>query len=71
MISYGAMLTSVKAPSKNGDLEDIVLGFDNIDGNISNIIVIKLERSEAKQSFHIGEIWETFIGTEQSGVPLS
>lgn len=56
MISYGAMLTSVKAPSKNGDLEDIVLGFDNIDGNISNIIVIKLERSEAKQSFHIGEI---------------
>lgn len=32
IISLGATVTSIKLPDKNGILEDIVLGFDSIDG---------------------------------------
>lgn len=32
VISYGAIITSIKVPGKNGAVDDVVLGFDNIPG---------------------------------------
>lgn len=32
LISYGAMITSLKFPGKNGDVADVALGFDSIEG---------------------------------------
>jgi aldose 1-epimerase len=32
VISYGAMITSVKLPNKSGEIGDVALGFDNIEG---------------------------------------
>lgn len=34
LISYGAMITSVKVPSKTGEIADVALGFDSIDGEL-------------------------------------
>ena len=36
VITYGAIITSLKTPDKDGKLEDIVLGHDNIEGYIKN-----------------------------------
>ncbi|XP_015586419.1 aldose 1-epimerase isoform X2 [Cephus cinctus] len=36
VISYGATIVSVKVPGKTGTLEDVVLGFDNIEGYTSS-----------------------------------
>jgi aldose 1-epimerase len=35
VINYGAIVTSLKAPDKNGTLEDIVLGFDSLAGYLT------------------------------------
>lgn len=32
IIEYGGYITSIKVPDKNGKLDDVVLGFDNLDG---------------------------------------
>ena len=32
IISYGAAITALKCPDKNGVIDDIVLGFDSIEG---------------------------------------
>lgn len=32
VISYGVMITSVKVPSKTGEIADVALGFDTIEG---------------------------------------
>jgi aldose 1-epimerase len=32
IITYGGIVTSLKTPDKNGNLGDVVLGFDNLDG---------------------------------------
>jgi len=32
IINYGATITSLKVPDKTGNTEDIVLGFDNVEG---------------------------------------
>jgi hypothetical protein len=32
IINYGATITSLNVPDKTGNLEDVVLGFDNIEG---------------------------------------
>ncbi|XP_076354022.1 galactose mutarotase [Tachypleus tridentatus] len=32
LITYGAAITSIKVPDKNGTVEDVVLGFDNLEG---------------------------------------
>lgn len=32
VISYGATITSIKLPDKHGIVEDIVMGFDNMEG---------------------------------------
>lgn len=34
VISLGATVTSIKLPDKNGILQDIVLGFDTIEGKL-------------------------------------
>lgn len=33
---YGAILVSLKVPDKEGNLEDIILGFDNLDGYVND-----------------------------------
>jgi len=33
--NYGATITSIKAPDKNGKFEDVVLGYDSIDGYLA------------------------------------
>lgn len=35
VINYGAIVTSLKTPDKNGALEDIVLGFDSLQGYLT------------------------------------
>lgn len=32
VINYGATITSIKLPNKNGELNDIVMGFNNMQG---------------------------------------
>lgn len=32
VISYGATVTAIRTPDKNGKVADVVLGFDNIEG---------------------------------------
>lgn len=32
IINYGATITSLKVPDRTGNVEDIVLGFDNVEG---------------------------------------
>lgn len=34
VITYGGIITSIKAPDRNGAIDDIVLGFDSIDGYV-------------------------------------
>ena len=36
VINYGARIVSVAVPDKNGNMQDVVLGFDNIDGYLNN-----------------------------------
>ena len=36
IINYGATLTELYVPDKNGKLEDIVLGFDDLEGYMKN-----------------------------------
>lgn len=38
VISYGATITSIKMPDKNGTIDDIVMGFDDMKGD-KNILV--------------------------------
>ena len=35
-INYGGIITSIKTPDRNGTLADIVLGFDSLDGYLSD-----------------------------------
>lgn len=34
LITYGATITSIKLPDKSGKIEDVVLGFDDIQGEL-------------------------------------
>ena len=36
IINYGAILVSLTAPDRNGKLEDVVLGFDNLEGYVDD-----------------------------------
>jgi aldose 1-epimerase len=36
VINLGGIITSLRVPDKNGKLDDIVLGFDNLDGYLEN-----------------------------------
>lgn len=33
LLTYGATIRSFKTPDKDGKIEDVVLGFDNMEGN--------------------------------------
>lgn len=35
VITYGATITSIKMPDKNGTIDDIVMGFDDMKGILS------------------------------------
>lgn len=34
IISYGATITAIRTPDKSGKIDDVVCGFDNIEGKI-------------------------------------
>ena len=36
IINYGAIVVSITAPDKNGKLEDVVLGFDNLEDYLND-----------------------------------
>jgi aldose 1-epimerase len=36
VITYGGIITSIRVPDRSGHLDDVVLGFDNLDGYIKN-----------------------------------
>lgn len=36
VINYGGIITSILTPDKNGDLADVVLGYDNLDSYVKN-----------------------------------
>ena len=40
VINYGATITSLFAPDKNGKLDDVVLGYDGIDGKMMTLTLI-------------------------------
>ncbi|XP_011146181.1 aldose 1-epimerase isoform X2 [Harpegnathos saltator] len=35
IVTYGATVTAIRTPDKHGNIEDVVLGFDNIEGYLS------------------------------------
>lgn len=37
VINYGATITCVKVPDKRGNVDDVVLGFDDMSGNITSV----------------------------------
>lgn len=51
LISYGAMITSFKFSSKTGEVADIALGFDNIEGKWRKWLQIISSLMEEKNSF--------------------
>jgi aldose 1-epimerase len=36
IMTYGGIVTSLKVPDKNGKFDDVVLGYDNLDGYLTN-----------------------------------
>src|ERR1700733_8411392 len=36
LITYGGIVVSLKTPDRNGNSADVVLGFDDLDGYVSN-----------------------------------
>jgi aldose 1-epimerase len=36
IMTYGGIVTSLKVPDKNGQFDDVVLGYDNLDGYLTN-----------------------------------
>lgn len=39
IISYGATITSIRTQDKEGNIADVVLGFDNIEGNFKVLFI--------------------------------
>lgn len=37
IISYGATITSIRTPDKSGKIDDVVCGFDHIEGKTYNV----------------------------------
>lgn len=33
IVTYGATITAIRTPDKEGNIADVVLGFDNVEGN--------------------------------------
>lgn len=70
LISYGAAVTSIVVPDKSGKLDDVVLGFDDLDGIFSilllkclyyNFIIykIRLSWSEGEKSLFRWTCWSS------------
>ncbi|MEZ4973012.1 MAG: aldose epimerase family protein [Cyclobacteriaceae bacterium] len=63
VITYGGIITSLKTPDRNGKLGDIVLGYDNLEGYVSNnpyfgAIIGRYGNRIAKGEFELnGEIY--------------
>lgn len=38
IITYGATITSIRCPDKYGNIDDVVLGFDELDGTCSKYL---------------------------------
>src|SRR5712691_10860326 len=36
IMTYGGIVTSVRVPGRNGELDDVVLGFDSLDGYLGD-----------------------------------
>lgn len=58
VITYGGIITSLKVPDRNGNLEDVVLGYDNLDQYVSSnpffgAIVGRYGNRIAKGSFQL------------------
>lgn len=51
LITYGATITSIKLPDKSGKIEDIVLGFDDVEGKILCNNIFPLSTSDWQRSF--------------------
>ena len=47
LISYGAAVTSIIVPDKIGQLQDVVLGFDDLDGELLTLIKLYSDTSNA------------------------
>lgn len=66
VITYGATITSVKTPDRNGVFQDVALGFDNMNGRSIEIKFFALIASEmtlssllqviSLQPIHISEL---------------
>lgn len=39
VITYGATLTAIRTPDKEGNIADVVLGFDNIEGIVITVYI--------------------------------
>lgn len=49
MISYGAMITSVKVPSRTGEIADVALGFDSIEGELGKVNLANCKNGIVRQ----------------------
>lgn len=38
VVTYGATVTAIRTPDKEGNIADVVLGFDNVEGNLITFI---------------------------------
>lgn len=47
LITYGAAMASLRVPDKTGQLRDVVLGFDNVDGTQYSNFIYVFERASA------------------------
>ena len=47
LISYGAAVTSIIVPDKIGQLQDVVLGFDDLDGKLLTLSNLYSDTSNA------------------------
>lgn len=41
VITYGAIVTAIRTPDKEGNIADVVLGFDNIEGKFQDCLLIR------------------------------
>jgi len=41
VITYGAIVTAIRMPDKEGNVADVVLGFDNIEGKFQDYSLIR------------------------------
>lgn len=39
VMSYGATVTAIRISDKHGNIEDVVLGFDNVEGTFLSVFV--------------------------------